>query len=189
MAAPLIVPTPNASPSQPRGGLATLAVFLLMIGIVVVGAFAQGAVANQPPQPVTVASGVVVTPLDEWEFGGRSDDGRTILLSQGSGSLAITVLDQSDPEAGLAELRDEWLATEAVAAGDIARVEDVRVDQPVFRFPYSGNFDDIATTVEGEVTGIGGSGVAVLFDGWAGFGDYVSVSDEIATMIRNAVIP
>jgi hypothetical protein len=189
MAAPLIVPTANAAPSQPRGGLATLAVFLIMIGIVVGGAFAQGAVANVPQQPVTVASGVVITPLDDWAFGGRSDDGKTVLLSQGSGSLAITVLDASDPEAGLAELRDEWVGTEAVTAGDIIRVDGIRADQPVFRFPYSGTFDDIASTVEGEVTGVGGSQVAVLFDGWAGFGDYVSVSDDIATMIRSAVIP
>jgi hypothetical protein len=189
MSAPLIVPAATAEPRQPRGGLATLAVLLIMIGIVVGGAFAQGAVANVPPQPVTVANGVVVTPLDEWEFGGRSDDGKTVLLSQGIGSLAITVLDASDPEAGLAALRDEWIGTEAVTAGEIMRVDDVRVEQPVFRFPYSGTFEDIATAVEGEVTGVGGSEVAVLFDGWAGFGDYISVRDDIATMIRNAVIP
>jgi hypothetical protein len=189
MSAPLIVPTPNAAPRQPRGGLPTLAVFLIMIGIIVGGAFAQDAVANVPPQPVEVANGVVITPLAGWEFGGRSDDRSTVLLSQGIGSLAITVLDASDPEAGLAQLRDEWQASGSVTAGEIARVEGVRVDQPVFRFPYSGTFDDIATAVEGEVTGIGGSSNAVLFDGWAGFGDYVTVKDEIATMIRDAVIP
>jgi hypothetical protein len=136
-----------------------------------------------------VANGVVITPLGDWSFGGRSDDGQTVLLSQGIGSLAITVLDASDPETGLAELRNEWIGTEAVTAGDITRIDGVRDDRPVFRFPYSGTFEDIATTVEGEVTGVGGSDIAVLFDGWAGFGDYVSVSDEIATMIRSAVIP
>jgi hypothetical protein len=189
MSTPLVLPTAAAYPAQPRGGLATLVVFLIMVGIVAGGAFAAGAVANTPSLPVMVSDGVVVTPLPEWEFGGRSDDGKTILLSQGSGSLAITVVDASDPEAGLADMRDEWLASGTVTAGEIEPVEGVRVDQPVFRFAYSGTFDDIASTVEGEVTGVGGTGVAALFDGWAGFGDYLTVSDEIATMIGSAVIP
>src|SRR5687768_13806292 len=83
MSTPLVAPIAAARATQPRGGLATLAVLLIMVGILVGGFMAVGAVANVPSAPVTVASGVVVTPLTGWEFGGRSEDGKTILMSQG----------------------------------------------------------------------------------------------------------
>ena len=187
MAADPIVTAPR---TEPRGGLATLVVFVIMIGIVAGGAFAQNAVAGIPAGPVEVARGVMLTPLTEWEFGGRSDDGNTILLSQGSGSLAISVVEPSDAVAGLTALRDEWLASGTVTATEIEPVGGVRVRQPAFRFAYSGTFEEEhAAAVEGEVTGVSGSEVAVLFDGWAGYGEYASVRDEIATMIRDTVIP
>src|SRR4051794_1076954 len=87
---------PAPTRSQPRGWLATLVVLVLMVVIVAAGFYAQSAVAGIPPRPVTVADGVVVTPGDEWEFAGRSDDGQTILLTQGVGSLAITVVAGTD---------------------------------------------------------------------------------------------
>lgn len=190
MSRPFATPlTARPRPAEPKGGLATLVVLLLMVGIVGGGFIAQGAIASAPPSPVTVARGVTLTPLEGWEFGGRSPDGNTILLSQGSGSLAITVADGSDARAALAALRDEWLASGTVSASEIVDAADVRPGQPGLRFAYSGTFEDLATPVEGEVTGVAGTDLSVLFDGWAGFGEYVAASNDIATMIRGTVIP
>src|SRR5688572_13907764 len=130
MAAYPIATAPN---TEPRGGFATLVVLLIMIGIVAGGAVAQNAVAGIPQGPVQVARGVVLTPLPEWSFGGRSDDGNTILLSQGNGSLAITVADGPDPVAAMTQLRDEWLASGTVSAGEIEPVEGARTGQSAFR--------------------------------------------------------
>src|SRR5207244_10728460 len=72
---------------QPKGWLATIVVGLVMVGIVGGGFVAQESVAVAPPLPVTLDRGVVVTPDADWEFAGRSEDGQTVLLTQGSGSL------------------------------------------------------------------------------------------------------
>ena len=180
----------RAPARQPKGWLATLVVFLTMIGVVGGGCFAAEAIADAPPVPVTVADGVTLTPLPDWEFGGRSEDGKTILLSRGQGSLAISVEPGVPVETALANLRNEWTASGTVTATEIvAAPTEVRPGATVLRFGYSGTFDDIASAVEGEVTGVQGTSVAVVFDGWAGFGEYHTVSAQIDEMIRATTIP
>ncbi len=180
----------RAPTKQPKGWLATLVVFLTMIGVVGGGCFAAEAIADAPPVAVTVADGVTLTPLPDWEFGGRSEDGRTVLLSRGQGSLAISVEAGTDARAALDALRSEWVASGTVTATDItAAPDDLRPGAGPLRFGYSGSFDDIASTVEGEVTGVAGTSVSVVFDGWAGFGDYHTVRADIDSMIRATTIP
>lgn len=180
----------RAPTRQPKGWLATLVVFLTMIGVVGGGCFAAEAIADAPPVPVTVASGVVLTPLPDWEFGGRSEDGKTILLSRGQGSLAITVEEGTDARSAMDQLRSEWISSGTVTATDITTIwHDFGYAADVFRFGYSGTFDDIASAVEGEVTGTYGTNVSVVFDGWAGFGEYHTVKAEIDDMIRATTIP
>ena len=173
---------------QPRGCLATLAVFLVMSGILVGGFMAARVTALVPLGPINVGLGVHVTPAEGWEFGGRTEDGNTILLSRGNGSLAVTVIADQTALDALTALRNEWLASATVTASDIAPVMDVR--SGALRFGYSGTFDDLAAKVEGEVHGIqGASGVTVVFDSWAGTGQYVGVRDDVVSMINTAVIP
>jgi hypothetical protein len=182
-------PIAIAPRTEPRGGLATLCVLLIMIGIVAGGAVAQSAVAARPLGPIDLAPGVVLTPLPDWEFAGRAEDGSSVILSQGSGSLAVHVIDSLDVVGGLTNVRNEWLSSRTVTASEVEPVEGVRTDHPAYRFEYSGTFADLPSPVEGEVTGVAGTTLAVLFDGWAGIGDYRAVRDEIATMIRDTVIP
>jgi hypothetical protein len=181
---------PPTSTSQSRGCLSTLVVFLLMIGIVVGGYIATDALANEPPKPVSVSHGVSLVAPWDWQFGGRSTDGDTILLSRGNGSLAITVVEGNDAAKALNDLRQEWEADGSVSTSEITPVTGLRpAGQETLRFAYSGSFPDIASSVEGEVTAVAGNNVVVLFDGWASQGDYVMVRDEIATMIQGATIP
>src|SRR6187397_880234 len=93
---------------QPKGCLAVLAVFLLMIGILVGGAIASDSLANEPPKPINVGHGVTLTAPWSWEYQGRSEDENTVLLSRGNGSLAVTVDETTDATAVLQALRDEW---------------------------------------------------------------------------------
>ena len=175
--------------TEPRGCLATFAVLVIMVGILAAGVAADSAVADAPPRPIDVSDGVTVTPLPDWEFGGRSDDERTVLLSKGSGSLAITVGDGTDVVAALDAVRSEWLATGTVTAEPVGQATSARAGAAAFGFHYSGTFPDQAAPLEGEVTGYAGTSLTVLFDGWADFGGYRNVSDEVAEMIRAAVIP
>lgn len=176
----------TAAAQPPKGWIATLVVALLMIGIVGGGFVAENAVANEPRHQVDV-QGVVITPMAEWEFAGRSDDGNTILLTNGSGSLAIEVVPGTDVVAALNSKRDEWESTGTVTTAD---PEPVTVgSRSGYRLDYTGTFEDVSTAVEGTVTGIAGNGRVVLFDGWAGEGQYPTVSDDIDAMIGSAVIP
>jgi len=180
---------PITRPAEPRGWLATFAVLVVMVGILVTGVVVEGAVADAPDRPIEVSDGVTVTPLPDWEFGGRSDDERTILLSKGLGSVAITVADGTDVAGALNAVRNEWLASGTVTATEVGPVTSARPGATAIGFAYSGTFPDLAGAVEGEVTGYTGTSITVAFDGWADLGDYRGISDEIAEMIRTAVIP
>lgn len=178
------------STAPPKGWLATLAVLVVLLGIVVGGCYASNALANLPPKPINVSHGVSLTAPWDWEYSGKSEDGNTILLSRGNGSLAVGVDDNPDPRAALEKARADFTADGRVTASEIRTVSGARPDgQDVLRFAYSGTFPDIAVPVEGEVTAVAGDGFVVLFDGWAGVGDYVTVRDEVATMISGATIP
>ena len=184
---PLAAPTTR----PPKGWLATFVVAAVMVVIVGGGFVAQGAVANEPPKPVEI-NGVVLTPAEGWDFAGRSDDGTTILLTNGNGSLAITAFisgaellcAECDP---LVRKRDEWLKTGTVTATDPAPV--TIGSRTLSRFQYTGTFDDVPTPVEGTVSEYRGARAPVLFDGWAGVGEYRSVTDDIDSMIGGATIP
>ena len=180
---------PAPTRSQPRGWLATLVVLVLMVAILALGFYANGLVENTPSHAVTVASGVVITPGGEWEFAGRSDDGQTVLLTQGVGSLAISVVSGTDSLRALEQKRDEWLATEKVTISNIEDAPAVNAGRSGVRFSYSGTFEDVAAPVEGEVTSVAGTSVTVLFDGWAGVGEFRSVESDIEFMIAATVIP
>jgi hypothetical protein len=182
-------PVAVAKTSQPKGCLAVLAVLGVMIGIVVAGAIASDSLANEPPKPITVGQGVSLTAPWSWEYQGRSEDQNTILLSRGNGSLAVTINEGTDATAALQALRDEWEATGVVTTSDIKPVPDVRPGDNVLRFAYTGDFEDVSGAIEGEVTAVVGDNIVVVFDGWSGSGDYITVRDEIDTMISGATIP
>lgn len=185
----MAVATVSRTTSQPRGCLATLAVLVVMVGIVGAGFAAANAVADIPNQPVHVGDGVSLVPPPDWEFQGRADDQNTILLSRGNGSLAITVTSGSDHVAALSTLRDEWTQSGTVSAGDTRDVTGVHGAQPAAAFPYSGTFADLAGAVEGEVTAVRGTSVVVVFDGWAGVGEYAGAADDIGAIIAETSIP
>ena len=177
----------------PKGWIATLVVAAIMVAIVAGGFIAAGAVADNRTILYNV-NGVGITPGPGWEFSGRDDNGQTILLTNGSGSLAIeaqpppyNVLLVGDWHLPLENKRQEWLDSGTVTATEIV---DVTVgDRTARRFSYSGTFEDVATPVEGTVTEISTPNKYVLFDGWADKGQFSVVSDDIDAMIKSAVIP
>ncbi|MEP7378515.1 MAG: hypothetical protein ABI725_03035 [Chloroflexota bacterium] len=179
----------SASKAQPRGWQATLAVLVIMVGIVGAGFVAQNAVADVPNQPVNVGHGVSLVPPPDWEFVGRADDRDTIILSRGSGSLAINVSEGTDELAALMALHDEWTATGTVSAGEVRAATDLHGSLPAARFTYSGTFEELASSVEGEVAGVRGTSVIVLFDGWADVGEFAGVADDINAIIAGTTIP
>lgn len=185
----MAVASVSRTASQPRGCLATLAVLVIMVGIVGAGFVAANAVADIPNQPVQVGDGVSLIPPPEWEFQGRAEDQDTILLSRGNGSLAISVTQGTDHLAALTALRDEWTATGTVSAGDIRDATGVHGSNPAARFVYSGTFEELASAVEGEVTAVAATSVVVVFDGWADVGEFASVADDIHAIIAGTTIP
>jgi hypothetical protein len=184
---------PQAAPTtrQPKGWIATLVVGVLMTGILVVGFVGADAIPAQPPRAVAINRAATIMPADGWDFAGRSDDGGTILLTNGSGSLAVDASIQfaielcrgCDP---LNRKRSEWLETGTVV---VSPIRDVVIgNRAAQRFDYSGTFSDVPTPVEGTVTYMRGDTAYAVFDGWAGLGDYSVVSDDVDQMISTAII-
>ena len=164
-----------------------------MLGIVGVGFFAAAALSSVPDKPITVANGVQVVIPPEWEYVGRSNDGKTIELTRGNATVDVTVVEDSDETTALNHVRADWAQIPTLSMGDIAPVADARTDgKPAARFAYSGTIPGagLPGAVEGEVTAVRGSNsVAVVFDAWAGQGEFANASGAIATMIRETTIP
>jgi hypothetical protein len=192
MMAPTYTGAGLARPAPPKGWLATLVVLLVMVGLVALGFAAAIAVAKLPDKPITVEDGVVVTIPSLWEFAGRSDDGSAIQLTRGSGNVVIAVDQGTDVAATLKTLHDQAAAGGSVAVGDIVAVTDVRNGAPgTLRFAYSGTVpgSDVGGPVEGEVTGIPGAAVTVVFDAWAAKGNFVAVRGDVLSIIDETTIP
>ena len=181
---------PLARPAAPKGWLATFLIILIMVGIVGAGAVAAASVSSVPDRPITIADGVTIVVPPDWSFEGRSEDRRTILLSRGNASVAISVEGGSDELVTLRHLRDEWAGQGNVSLGVILPVTDARADgKPAARFAYSGTFPELPSMVEGEVTAVRGNGNTVVFDAWAGKGQFVNARDDVARIIRETTIP
>jgi hypothetical protein len=184
---------PIARPAQPKGWLATLGVLLIMLGIVGVGFFAAATLSSVPDKPITVANGVQVVIPPEWEYVGRSDDGKTIELTRGNATVDVTVVEDADETTALEHVRADWAQIPTVSMGEVAPVADLRTDgKPAARFAYSGTFPGLGLpgAVEGEVTAVRGSNrTAVVFDAWAGEGEFTIASDAITKIIRETTIP
>jgi hypothetical protein len=177
-----------ASAGQPRGWLATFVVAVAMVGIAGLGFAASNLARSAPARPIPVADGVTVTPLEGWEFAGRSGDGSEVLLTQGAGSLDVLVVRGGRIARVLSELVLDWTEGGYVTFAPFERIE-AQPGRYGVRAAYSGTFDGIAYPLEGQITGIQGADVVVLFDGWAGVGEYGLVRPQIEQMIREATIP
>ncbi len=174
---------------EPRGCLATLAVLVAMLGVLGSGVAAAVAVADLPERPIDIGDDVSVRPLPGWVFEWLDEEG--VLLSKGSGSLHVQthpLFGEFNERSVLRGISDDWTADAGLTAGPIETV-DIRPGQPEARFAYSGAIAGWGAPVEGEVIGVRGSAVVVVFDAWSGFGEYWTVSGEISEMIEQAVIP
>src|SRR5262245_13361644 len=102
---------PIARPAAPKGWLATLGVLLVMVGIVGGGFVAAVALSSVPDKPVALTNGVTVVIPPDWEYAGRSDDGKAIQLTRGNATVNVSVEEDSDERTALQHVRDEWAKT------------------------------------------------------------------------------
>lgn len=177
-------PAPKG-PAEPRGCLPTFLVAVLMFSIALSGGIALAAVEGGPAPVVHVAGPVSIQPLPGWEFVSRSDDGNSVLLSQGSGSLLIEVVEGAWSPADLLEATFESWEADPEAQLTTGVRESVETAPGILgvRAPYGGTFPGIEYPVEGELTVVEGGGVPVIFDAWASEGELSLVIDEIRQMI------
>jgi len=181
-----------ARPAPPKGWLATMVILAIMLAIPIGGYVAAKSVIGLPDKPIDAGHGVIVAVPEDWQYRGRFGSDNTVLLSHGTANVAITVQDGTDERAPLADLRTEWEATGTVSTGDTVALTDARTDgKPAARFPYSGTFPEEgpSSPVEGEVTGVRGAGFITVFDAWAGKGQFINASGDVAQVIRETTIP
>jgi hypothetical protein len=165
-------PGPRRAAGRVRAWAAPALVLVFLAAVVAGGHLAQGALADEVEPAVQVAPGVRVQPLSGWRPAEGRGDG-AVLLSRGSGNLAVIAVDPAGSPAELAA----WYARERLAPGASGLVvsrplEPVRLPSGLVgaRFAYQGQFEvgERATPLRGEVTTVTGpGGTGVVFDAWA----------------------
>jgi uncharacterized protein DUF2510 len=184
-------PRPPGTPT-PRGWLPLAGVVVVLL-TVVLGSRLPEAVLDEPvAAPVEVGSGVRVHPLSGWRAG-QPEDGR-VLLTRGSGNLAVVTVPGSPDARRLAALYLERELTPAVRGPLRTQPpESVRLGSgaDAVRFAYEGEFADAERTthLQGEVTAlIGSGGVGVVFDAWSLPDVFRYERDDVARMIDTAEV-
>ena len=184
----IAVPPP---PVRERRWLPTIAVVVVIVGVVFGGYAVAGSLSTPSGQPVSVGGVVFVYPLRGWEHADTFADPPGIRLAKGSGALDVAAVPFSGTEQDLLrEYVEQVLEPDAnqLQVSDPGHVT-LGGGRMGARAVYVGSFGDVQTPIEGEVTAVmTDSGIGVIFDGWAPSGALQYVITDIEAMVAGAEI-
>lgn len=145
----------------------------------------------EPGQPVEVGPGVSVTAPPGWSVEGPGGEPPSLRLSNGIGQMYIAVSPVSgDPGQQLQAYLDEVLRPQASQISiSPAQPIDLPSGDPAAFFAYLGTFEGVNTPLEGEVAAVvAPGGTALVVDGWAEEGQFVSVQDDVRSTVVSAEV-
>jgi hypothetical protein len=200
------VPTPPPPPPPPKAPrearwlptLLSLAVLLFVSfgGFVVAGdpGGATQAIAGdggEPGQPIDLAPGVVIHVPPGWSVERPEGDPPSVRLSNGIGQMYIAVSPVSgDPLQHLNVYLTEVLEPQA---SQISTSQAESIDHPsgdaAAYFAYLGSFQGVNAPLEGEVAAVvAPGGTALIVDGWAPEGQFVSVQQDVRSTVLSSEV-
>lgn len=194
--APARLDVPADGRRSSRGGLATIAVVVTLLAVVLGGYVVTAALSEPVGRPVGIPGVVSIRPLSGWIFAGSGtslNDGPSVQLTRGSGNLLVDVFEpyRGDPET-LAETYRDSVLSERLSQLSVSRIlETVRLRAGLMgvRFAYVGVFAETGTSVEGEVTVVvTPSGHGVIFNAWTPAGLLSFVRSDVRTMVTEAEV-
>lgn len=186
--------------SSPEGAkwIPTIVVFLVIVFVVLGGYVIAGepqeidvGQESAPGEPVQVTESVTVTPPAGWAVTQRYADPPGVRLTGGSGNLLVVVpAIEVTPEELLEAYVDEILEPEATQLSVSTKRKELTLPYgEAVRTSYVGQFEGVASTIEGELTAtVSSGGTPVMFDGWSSQGQYVAVRQEVRGAVAGAEV-
>ncbi|MGH2663308.1 MAG: hypothetical protein ACRDH8_11000 [Actinomycetota bacterium] len=185
-------------PSEGAKWIPTIGVFLV-IAFVVLGGYVVAGESQEfdvgqdsvPGEPVQVTDGVTVTPPEGWEVTQRYADPPGVLLTWGTGNLLVVVpAIDATPEELLQVYLDQVLEPQATQVSvSTKRLDLVLPYGEAVRTSYVGQFEGVASTIEGELTAaVSPGGTDVMFDSWSSQGQYVAVRQDVRQVVAGTEV-
>jgi hypothetical protein len=162
---------------------------VLCLATVVLGGRVAASALTVPGPPVRVAPGVSVRPLSGWRV---ARHGTSVLLTRGSGNLAVLPADVTDPAALARQYASQVLAPNAQGLAVSRGLRSVRLASGLVgvSFAYQGTFNGQgrAMPLQGEVTAVVGERAGAVFDAWAEPAVYEYERADVEAMIQTAEV-
>ncbi len=146
---------------------------------------------GEPGQPIELGPGVVVHVPPGWSVEQPLGEPPSLRLSSGVGHMYLAVSPVTgDPLRQLQTYLDEVLRPQASQISTSATEPiDLPSGNPAAYFAYVGSFEGVSAPLEGEVAAIvAPGGTALVVDGWAAEGQFVSVQEDVRTTVVNAEV-
>jgi hypothetical protein len=193
-------PPPPRAPGEARWVPTILSLLVLMSvsfgGFLVAGetgAAGQEITGDQeePGQPIEIGPGVSILVPQGWSEEPVQGQPPSIRLSNGIGQMYIAVSPVAgDPVQQLETYLDEVLRPQASQISTSpAQPIDLASGNAASYFAYVGSFEGVNAPLEGEVAAVvAPGGAALIVDGWAPEGQFVSVQEDVRSTVVNAEV-
>jgi hypothetical protein len=146
---------------------------------------------REPGQPIQLGPGVTITAPPEWSVEQPGGQPPSLRLSNGIGQMYIAISPVSgDPVRQLQAYLDEVVRPQAsqISTSEAQSI-DLPSGNPAAYFAYLGTFEGVTAPLEGEVAAVvAPSGTAVVVDGWAPEGQFVSVQEDVRATVVSAEV-
>ena len=193
-------PPPPKAPGEARWLPAALSLVVLLFvsfgGFVVAGdtsAATQEITGDEtePGEPIELVPGVVIHPPQGWSVTRPEGQAPSLRLASGIAQMYIVVSPVAgDPVQQLDAYLNEVLVPQASQISTSpAESIDLLSGHPAAYFAYLGSFEGVNAPLEGEVAAVvAPSGTAVVIDGWAPEGQFVSVQQDVRATVLAAEV-
>jgi hypothetical protein len=146
---------------------------------------------DEPARPIELAPGVTIHVPPGWSAERPEGEPPSLRLSNGIGQMYVAVSPVSgDPLLHLDAYLTEVLEPQAsqISTSPAESIE-LPSGHPAAFFAYVGSFQGVNAPLEGEVAAVvAPSGTALVVDGWAPEGQFVSVQEDFRTTVSSAEV-
>jgi hypothetical protein len=146
---------------------------------------------TEPGEPIELVPGVIIHPPQGWSVTRPEGQPPSLRLANGIAQMYIAVSPVAgDPVRQLDTYLNDVLVPQASQISTSpAQSIDLPSGHPAAYFAYLGSFQGVNAPLEGEVAAVvAPSGTALVIDGWAPEGQFVSVQQDVRAAVATAEV-
>lgn len=146
---------------------------------------------DEPGRPIELGPDVTIHVPPGWSAERVLGQPPSLRLSNGIGQVYAAVSPVAgDPGQQLQAYLDEVLRPQATQISTSpAKAIGLPSGDPASSFAYLGSFEGVSAPLEGEVVAVvAPSGVSLIVDGWAPEGQFVSVQQDVRSIVADAEV-